>query len=158
MLIFACGKDPKKTNEKPLEEKSPMEMTPKEFKESLQQRKLTDSDLVPLNMKSDGIGPIKSFQFGDLDDEMADKGQKIFKQKCTTCHNAKKKMIGPAMKGIYDKRSPAWVMNMMLNPTEMLKKDPAAIALLNEYNKVPMINQNLTEEEARALAEYFRTL
>jgi cytochrome c551/c552 len=156
--VFACAKEVKKTDEKPIQEKSPMEMTPKEFKESLKQQQLNKSDVVPLNMKSDGIGPIKPFKFGDLNDEMASNGQKIFKQKCTACHNAKKKMIGPAMKGIYDKRSPAWVMNMMLNPTEMLKKDPAAIALLKEYNNVPMINQNLSEEEARALAEYFRTL
>ena len=44
-------------------------------------------------------------------------------------------MIGPAIKGIYERRSPEWVMNIMLNPTEMLKKDPVAIALLKEYKK-----------------------
>jgi hypothetical protein len=62
------------------------------------------------------------------------------------------------MKGIYDRRSPAWVMNMILNPTEMLAKDETAIALLKEYNNVMMLNQNLSQEETRALAEYFRTL
>ena len=67
-------------------------------------------------------------------------------------------MIGPAIKGVYERRSPEWVMNIMLNPTEMLKKDPVAIALLKEYKNVMMINQSLTQEDARALAEYFRTL
>ena len=47
---------------------------------------------------------------------------------------------------------------MLLNPTEMLKQDPTAIALLKEYNNVMMINQNLTQEEARAITEYLRTL
>ena len=69
-----------------------------------------------------------------------------------------RKLIGPAMKGIYDRRSPAWVMNMIMNPTEMLAKDETAIALLKEYNNVMMLNQNLSQEETRALAEYFRTL
>jgi hypothetical protein len=46
----------------------------------------------------------------------------------------------------------------MLNPTEMLKKDVTAMALLKEYNNIQMINQNLTKEEARSIAEYFRTL
>lgn len=69
-----------------------------------------------------------------------------------------RKLIGPGMKGIYDRRSPAWVMNMILNPTEMLQKDETAIALLKEYNNVMMLNQNLSEKEARALSEYFRTL
>jgi len=62
------------------------------------------------------------------------------------------------MKGIYDRRNPAWVMNIMLNPDQMLKEDPIAIALLKEYNNIIMINQNLTVEEAEKLAEYFRTL
>jgi hypothetical protein len=67
-------------------------------------------------------------------------------------------MIGPAMQGVYERRNPAWVMNIMLNPDEMLQKDPIAIALLKEYNNAIMLNQNLTEEEARDLAEYLRTL
>ncbi|MGB1831346.1 MAG: cytochrome c, partial [Flavobacteriaceae bacterium] len=62
------------------------------------------------------------------------------------------------MNGIYERRSPEWVMNMLLNPTEMLKQDPIAKALLKEYNNVMMLNQNLEESEARAIAEYLRTL
>jgi len=62
------------------------------------------------------------------------------------------------MQGIYERRSPEWVMNILLNPTEMLKKDPIARALLKEYNNIQMLNQNLSEEEARAIAEYLRTL
>ena len=71
---------------------------------------------------------------------------------------AERKLIGPAMKGIYERRSPEWVMNMLLNPAEMLKQDPIAKALLEEYNNVMMLNQNLEESEARAIAEYMRTL
>jgi hypothetical protein len=40
----------------------------------------------------------------------------------------------------------------------MLKEDPIAKALLKEYNNILMINQNLSETEARAIAEYLRTL
>jgi len=49
-------------------------------------------------------------------------------------------------------------MNMLLNPAEMLKKDPIAIALLKEYNNIMMLNQNLTNDEALSITEYFRTL
>ena len=62
------------------------------------------------------------------------------------------------MKGIYERRNPAWVMNILLNPTEMLQKDPIAKALLKEYNNIQMLNQNLSQEEARAIVEYLRTL
>jgi len=71
---------------------------------------------------------------------------------------ADQRMIGPALAGVYDRRSPEWVMNMILNPDVMLKEDPIAIALLKEYNNAIMLNQNLSEEDARAIAEYLRTL
>jgi len=45
-----------------------------------------------------------------------------------------------------------------LNPAEMLKQDPIAKALLEEYNNVMMLNQNLSQEEARSISEYLRTL
>jgi len=62
------------------------------------------------------------------------------------------------MSGIYERRSVEWVLNIMLNPDQMLKEDPTAIALLKEYNNIIMLNQNLSEKEAKSLAEYFRTL
>ncbi|WP_340154151.1 c-type cytochrome, partial [uncultured Winogradskyella sp.] len=77
---------------------------------------------------------------------------------CTACHKADKKFIGPAPTGILSRRSPEWVMNMILNPEEMIKQDPLAQDLLLEFNGAPMANQHLTEEEARAVLEYFRTL
>ena len=39
----------------------------------------------------------------------------------------------------------------------MVKEDPIAKQLLQEYLS-PMANQNLTEEQARSIPEYFRTL
>ena len=56
------------------------------------------------------------------------------------------------------RRSPEWTMNMILNPEEMVKKDPLAKELLIKFNGSPMANQNLTEDEARQVLEYFRTL
>jgi hypothetical protein len=74
------------------------------------------------------------------------------------CHLPQRKLIGPSMKGIYERRSPEWVINLLLNPTEMLKQDPIAKALLKKYNNIMMLNQNLSEEEARSISEYLRTL
>ena len=70
----------------------------------------------------------------------------------------KEESVGPAIKGILESRSPEWIMNMILNPTEMLQKDPIAKKLLAEYNNEYMYNQNLIEDEAREIIEYFRTL
>ena len=114
---------------------------------------------VPVDMDNKGVGPIKSLTFADeIDTEMAAKGQKTFSTICVACHMAEQRLIGPALKGVYERRSPEWVMNMILNPDGMLKEDPIAKALLKEYNNAIMLNQNLSEEDARAVAEYLRTL
>jgi hypothetical protein len=49
-------------------------------------------------------------------------------------------------------------MNMILNPEKMIQQDPIAKQLLIEANLAPMANQHLTEEQARKVLEYFRTL
>ena len=117
------------------------------------------SEGVPVDLNNKGIGPITSMEFGEeIDTELAAQGEAKFNAICIACHMVDQRMIGPAMEGIYERRSPEWVMNMILNPDGMLKEDPIAKALLKEYNNAIMLNQNLTEEEARAVAEYLRTL
>lgn len=110
-------------------------------------------------MQNKGIGPISEVTLGtEIDQTLAAQGKVVYDKMCTACHKPTEKFIGPAPIGILDRRSPEWVMNMILNPVEMVQKDPIAKALLMEFNGSPMANQNLTQEEARAVLEYFRTL
>jgi len=110
-------------------------------------------------MDDTGIGPVKELVLPtEIDQTLVATGQKIYKEKCTACHKVSKKFIGPSPKGILERRNPAWIMNMILNPDEMVQKNELAKKLLMEYNGSPMANQNLKETEARAVLEYFRTL
>ena len=109
-------------------------------------------------MSNKGIGPITSVTLGEIDQTMVTEGEAVFKAKCTACHKVDRKFIGPAPNGIMERRSPEWIMNMILDPEGMVKNDPIAKQLLLDYNGSPMANQNLTEEEARSILEYFRTL
>ncbi len=104
-----------------------------------------------------GIGPVTSMQLEAINAAMAAEGQELFKIKCSSCHKPTRKYVGPAPKGILDRRNPEWIMNMILNPEEMVANDPIAKELLKRYLS-PMANQNLTEDEARKVLEYFRTL
>lgn len=120
-----------------------------------QETKVATENVDPMTIK--GVGPITSVTLGEIDNALVTEGETIFKAKCTACHKISKKFVGPALKGITERRTPEWIMNMALNPEEMVVKDPIAKKLLVEYNGAPMANQNLTEEESRALLEYFRT-
>lgn len=104
-----------------------------------------------------GLGSITKVELGDLDSDLAKKGEEIYSLKCTACHAPDKDKLGPAPTGILERRTPEWIMNMILNPEEMAMKDPIGRGLLMKYNTV-MANQGLTEEDARAVLEYFRTL
>ncbi|MCB1179579.1 MAG: cytochrome c [Leptospiraceae bacterium] len=107
-------------------------------------------------MANKGVGPIKNIELEDIDESLVEKGKEIFKANCTACHKFEKRVVGPPLAGVTQRRSPEWIMNMILNPENMVANDPDAKALLEEYLS-PMANQNLTEEEARAILELFRT-
>ncbi|WP_372757257.1 cytochrome c [Mariniflexile sp.] len=112
-----------------------------------------------IDLSNKGVGPIKSITLAaEVDQNLAAHGADVFKQMCTACHRPDKKFIGPAPTGILERRTPEWVMNMILNPDEMVQKDALAKELLIEFNGSPMANQNLSEADARAILEYFRTL
>ena len=151
LTLASCGGDDKK------EKKEKVKVGKTKKKSTKKATKEKEEKTYDLTNK--GIGPIKSVTLAaDVDQAMAAKGAEVYKSKCTACHKIGKKFIGPAPDGIFERRSPEWIMNMILNPDEMVQKDPDAKALLIEYNGSPMANQNLTEEEARNVLEYFRTL
>lgn len=102
-----------------------------------------------------GVGPVKSVTVGELDPAMAKEGETIFNTNCVACHKLDTKLVGPALNGVTKRQKPEWIMNMILNPDEMVKKDPDAKKLLAEYI-APMANLHLTEDQARKLLEYFR--
>lgn len=117
------------------------------------------SEGISIDMDNNGVGPFKDVTFSDaIDPEMAAAGEAKFNAICTACHMVDKRLIGPALEGVYERRSAAWVMNIIINPDVMLKEDPIAKALLKEYNNAIMLNQNLSEEDTKAVAEYLRTL
>ncbi|HHL52453.1 MAG TPA: cytochrome c [Flammeovirgaceae bacterium] len=149
-LLFSCGGS----------EQEEAEDTGEAPKSMLAKEKPAKEEAAAVDpMQDKGIGPVTSVELGaEVDMELAKKGEEIYGKMCTACHKPDKDFIGPAPKGILERRTPEWIMNMILNPEEMIQKDPIAKDLLMKFNGAPMANQNLTEEEARAVLEYFRTL
>jgi mono/diheme cytochrome c family protein len=103
-----------------------------------------------------GIGPVKHVELGELDAAMAATGEAVFNLKCAACHKLTDRYVGPPLGQVLERRKPEYVMNMILNPAEMLEKHPAAKEMLAQF-MTPMPNQNLTETEARAVLEYLRS-
>jgi hypothetical protein len=103
-----------------------------------------------------GLGPIKQRMFlGRVEKAIANKGETIFQTKCTPCHKLDERYIGPAQRYATERRPPEYLMNMMLNPDEMVKRHPEAQKVLAEYIS-PMTFQNITQDDARNILEYLR--
>ena len=106
-----------------------------------------------------GVGQIKDITLDPvINQEMAAAGAELFKTNCTACHKIDKRFIGPSPAGIMERRSPEWIMNMILDPKLMTEEDQCAKDLLVEFNGAAMSNQNLTVEQVRSILEYYRTL
>lgn len=92
----------------------------------------------------------------NIDNDMAEAGLKIREVKCASCHKVtEEKLVGPGWKGVTRRREPQWIMNFITNPDPMISKDPVVQAQL-ELCLVRMPNQNLNDQEARAILEFMR--
>lgn len=121
-----------------------------ENKESSQKE---TSGISEFEMKH-GVGPIdEAVSIGEIDMEKVEQGKEIFRTKCSACHKMDQDYVGPPLGDVLEKRTPAYVMNMILNPVEMTKKHPEARKMLQQYMN-QMTFQNVSEEEARAIVEY----
>jgi mono/diheme cytochrome c family protein len=115
-----------------------------------------ESQLTPFEQEN-GIGPVKTVvELGAPDHEKAEAGKKTFEGKCMACHKITERYVGPALGGVVGRRTPAYVMNMILNPEEMYTKHPVARQLLAEH-MTQMPNLGLTQDQAREVVEYLRT-
>jgi len=84
-------------------------------------------------------------------------GQAIYELKCQSCHKlTDEKLVGPGWRGVTQRRTPVWILNMITNTDMMLDKDPEAQKLL-ELCMVRMPNQNLMFDDARRVLEFQRS-
>jgi len=104
-----------------------------------------------------GIGPVKEVKLGPIDKNLVEKGKTIFDTKCASCHKFDTRLVGPPLQGVTKNRKPEWIMNMILNPQQMTQENPAAKELFATY-LVQMVFQDVSQDDARAILEYFRSV
>ena len=103
-----------------------------------------------------GLGPIRDLVLSEVDPALAAEGEAAFTLKCSACHKLDQRYVAPPLGDVLSRRRPEFVMNMILNATEMVQRHPEVQALLAEYF-TPMTIQVTEESEARAILEYLRS-
>jgi cytochrome c2 len=87
------------------------------------------------------------------------KGQELFTQNCTSCHQIKVDAIGPRLSGITSVTSPAWVKKFIKNSQAFIAAgDERATQVFLKYKKAVMPSYNhLPETEIEAIVDYLTT-
>ncbi len=83
-------------------------------------------------------------------------GKKIFKINCASCHQLNRKMIGPALTGITERRTTDWLIKWISDNQKLRTNgDAEAIAIFEEYNGSMMTAfPNLSESDIMDILAY----
>ncbi len=87
-------------------------------------------------------------------------GKKLFEaNNCGSCHALDKKVVGPALRGVTERRSTEWLVKWIRNNEELRKSgDADAIALFKENGGAAMnVFLNLSEGDVKNILEYIKT-
>jgi protein SCO1/2 len=81
------------------------------------------------------------------------KAEDIFRFRCQSCHAlTAENGLGPGLLGVTHKRSRDWLVRWMKEPDKMLaEKDPVAVSLFEQFNKIQMPNLKLKDSDVEAL-------
>ena len=86
----------------------------------------------------------------------AQDGEAIFKSTCAACHTTtSKKLVGPGLANIQDKVTKEWFTKFVRSSQTLIHSgDVEAVRIFEEYNKVVMPDQALSDAEINAVFEY----
>ncbi|HEX2968646.1 MAG TPA: cytochrome c [Bacteroidales bacterium] len=87
-------------------------------------------------------------------------GEQLFKSICSSCHTINKgRLVGPDLTGIYDKKPAEWLTSFIRSSQTMVKSgDADAVAIFNEFNKIPMPDNNLSNEQILSILDYIKSV
>ncbi len=85
-------------------------------------------------------------------------GEETFKSVCSACHTINKgRLVGPDLTGIYQTRDNEWLIKFIRSSQQFIKTgDSAAVAIYEEYNKIPMPDNRLTDEQILNVIDYIK--
>ena len=83
-----------------------------------------------------------------------DPGEKLFRTRCSSCHEFGKDGVGPDLLGVTQTRDPLWLARWLKEPDKMLaENDPLATSLFNQY-KIAMPNMRLSEQDVEQIIQF----
>ncbi len=84
-------------------------------------------------------------------------GEQLYKNNCTQCHAINEVVIGPALKGVHERRPLEWLIPWIRNSQKMIQEgDEYAVQLYEEYNKTVMTAYPFSDDEILSILAYIK--
>ncbi|MBS9522633.1 c-type cytochrome [Litoribacter ruber] len=89
-------------------------------------------------------------------DEAITAGRSLFNANCKACHRLDSKSVGPALRGVTERRDLDWTKQFILNSQALIQSgDQTAVALFKEYNNTVMPSHTfLSDDDLMNLLAY----
>jgi mono/diheme cytochrome c family protein len=86
-------------------------------------------------------------------------GKTMFDKACKVCHTiGGGRTIGPDLLGVNENREKKWLISFIKSSKNLIKKgDADALAIFEEYMKIPMPDQNFTDSEINQMLQYIQS-
>lgn len=86
-------------------------------------------------------------------------GEKIFNTTCFACHTiGGGRLVGPDLAGVHERRSQEWLERFVVSAQSMINDgDADAVALFEEFNRIPMPDTFLSVEQSRQVLDYIKS-
>ena len=90
-----------------------------------------------------------------VDEALAARGKSVWKKHgCGGCHGIGKKMAGPDLANLSERRSQEWLHAWMKNTKSMIESDSIARALVTEWKGMKMPQFNVSDGDIDGLLHY----
>ena len=105
-----------------------------------------------------GFLVVAGWLIGSLSASAQDSGTQIFQQSCAVCHHiGGGRLVGPDLAGVNDRRPEDWLLKFIKSSQTVVKSgDKTATALFEEFNKIPMPDQALSDEQIKQVLAHIK--
>lgn len=128
------------------------------MRDQMQQRSAGAREASTLRRRMFGTLLVAGWLIGSPSVSAQETGKQIFQKLCAACHSiGAGPLVGPDLAGVNDRRPEGWLLKFTKSSQTLVKSgDKTAVALFEQFNKIPMPDQALSDGQIRKVLAHIK--